>query len=82
LNVLTAAPARSGYQFKEMRMVRYRHYKGGIYELVCEATLESDPTVTMIVYKAANGTIWTRPASVFFELIEQDGVKVPRFAPI
>ena len=26
-------------------MVRYRHYKGGIYELVCEATLESDPTV-------------------------------------
>ena len=45
-------------------MVRYRHYKGGIYELVCEATLESDPTVMMIVYKASNGTIWTRPASV------------------
>ncbi|RKT22283.1 uncharacterized protein DUF1653 [Paraburkholderia sp. RAU2J] len=63
-------------------MVRYRHYKGGIYELVCEATLEPDPKVTMIVYKAANGTIWTRPASVFFELIEQGGVKVPRFAPI
>ncbi|HEX7907869.1 MAG TPA: DUF1653 domain-containing protein [Paraburkholderia sp.] len=63
-------------------MVRYRHYKGGIYELVCEATLESDPTVTMIVYKAANGTIWTRPTSVFFELIEVDGAKVPRFAQI
>ncbi|ADG18214.1 hypothetical protein OKW33_004640 [Paraburkholderia atlantica] len=62
--------------------MRYRHYKGGIYELVCEATLESDPTVTMIVYKAANGTIWTRPATVFFELVEQDGVKVPRFAPL
>ena len=63
-------------------MVRYRHYKGGIYELVCEATLESDPTVTMIVYKASNDTIWTRPASVFFELVEVDGTKVPRFAPI
>lgn len=63
-------------------MVRYRHYKGGIYELVCEATLESDPTVTMIVYKASNGTIWTRPASVFFELIEVGGAKVARFAPI
>lgn len=61
-------------------MVRYRHYKGGLYELVCEATLESDPTITMIVYKAANGSIWTRPASVFFELVEVDGVKVPRFA--
>jgi hypothetical protein len=63
-------------------MVQYRHYKGGIYEHVCEATLESDPTVTMIVYRASNGTIWTRPASVFFELVDKDGVKVPRFAPI
>ncbi|MGF6972393.1 hypothetical protein QFZ94_000820 [Paraburkholderia sp. JPY465] len=36
----------------------------------------------MIVYKAANGTIWTRPATVFFELVEQDGVKVRRFAPL
>jgi hypothetical protein len=62
--------------------VRYRHYKGGIYERICEATLESHPTVTMVVYKASNGTIWTRPASVFFELIEQNGAMVPRFAPI
>jgi hypothetical protein len=62
--------------------VRYRHYKGGIYELICEATLESDPTVTMIVYRAENGTIWTRPASVFFELIEHEGQTIPRFAPI
>lgn len=62
--------------------VRYQHYKGGIYELICEATLESDPSVTMIVYRAANGTIWTRPASVFFELIELEGRQAPRFAPI
>nr|WKF61639.1 hypothetical protein HUO10_006171 [Paraburkholderia busanensis] len=62
--------------------MHYRHYKGGLYERVCEATLESDPSVTMIVYKAANGTIWTRPASVFFELVEVNGVKVPRFAAI
>jgi hypothetical protein len=62
--------------------VRFQHYKGGIYERVCEATLESDPTVTMIVYRATNGTIWTRPASVFFELVERDGTLVPRFKPI
>jgi hypothetical protein len=62
--------------------VRYRHYKGGIYELICEATLESDPSVTMIVYKAANGTIWTRPKAVFFELVEHEGVEVQRFAPM
>ena len=62
--------------------VRYRHYKGGIYELICEATLESDPSVTMIVYRADNGTIWTRPASVFFEMIEHEGQSVQRFSPI
>jgi hypothetical protein len=62
--------------------MHYQHYKGGIYELICEATLESDPGITMIVYRAANGTIWTRPASVFFELVELDGRTVPRFAPI
>lgn len=63
-------------------ITRYRHYKGGLYELICEATLESDPTVTMIVYKASNGTIWTRPASAFFEQIEHEGATMPRFARI
>jgi len=63
-------------------MTKYRHYKGGLYELVCTAQLESDPTVQMIVYKAANGTIWTRPAQVFFELVEHQGNTVPRFAVI
>jgi hypothetical protein len=62
--------------------VRYRHYKGGIYEFICEATLESDPSVTMIVYRADNGTFWTRPSSGFFEMIEHVGQTVPRFAPI
>jgi hypothetical protein len=61
--------------------MQYRHYKGGLYELVCEATLESDLT-PMIVYRAANGTVWVRPKSVFFELVEVDGKQVPRFAPV
>ena len=62
-------------------MQRYRHYKGGLYELVCEATQESDLS-PVIVYRAANGTVWTRPKEVFFEVIEVDGVKVPRFTPL
>jgi len=61
--------------------MRFRHYKGGLYELVCEATLESDLS-TMIVYRSANGSIWTRPKDVFFELVEVDGVKVQRFTPL
>ncbi len=63
--------------------MQYQHFKGGIYEFICEATLESDPTVTMIVYRAMiNGTIWTRPSTVFFEQIEHDGKMVQRFTKI
>ena len=61
--------------------MRYRHYKGGVYELVCVATLESDLT-PMIVYRAADGSIWIRPKDVFFQLIDVDGVMVQRFSPI
>jgi hypothetical protein len=90
--ITVATRARPGFRqfrqsnpinrFQEVFTVRYQHYKGGIYELVCEATLESDPSVTMIVYRAANGTIWTRPASVFFEPVEHEGGTVPRFKPV
>lgn len=62
-------------------MTRYRHYKGGLYELVCEATQESDHT-PMIVYRAHNGSLWTRPKAVFFEQIEVDGKTVQRFTEI
>jgi hypothetical protein len=65
----------------EGAIMKFRHYKGGIYELVCEATLESDLS-TMVVYRAANGSIWCRPKDVFFELIEIDGAKVQRFTLI
>jgi hypothetical protein len=61
--------------------MRYQHYKGGIYELVCEATLESDLS-PMIVYRAANGTIWIRPKQVFFESVAVAGEFVQRFAPL
>lgn len=60
----------------------YRHYKGGIYEIVCEAKLESDPSVIMMVYRSKDGSVWTRPRSVFFEFVEHEGKDVQRFAPI
>jgi len=61
--------------------MQYRHYKGGLYELVCMATLEADLS-DMVVYRAADGSIWTRPKQVFFQLVEVDGELVPRFAPV
>lgn len=61
--------------------VRYRHYKGGIYELVCEATQEADLQAA-IVYCASDGSLWIRPKSVFFEMIEVGGKLVQRFTEI
>ncbi len=61
--------------------MQYRHYKGGLYELVCMATLESDLS-PMVVYRAADGSVWTRPSAVFFELVDVGGVQVPRFAAL
>jgi hypothetical protein len=59
----------------------HRHYKGGLYEVLHEATLESD-LGAMIVYRAADGSIWVRPRAVFFEMIDIDGRTVQRFAPV
>jgi hypothetical protein len=55
--------------------VRYRHYKGGVYALVCEATLEADRS-PVIVYRGEDGTTWVRPRAVFFETVEVDGVRI------
>ena len=62
--------------------MKYRHYKGGIYEIVCEAKLEADPSVTMMVYRSAEGVIWTRPQEAFFETVQHQGQTVPRFSPV
>lgn len=62
--------------------MRYRHYKGGIYEIVCEAKLESAPSVIMMIYRSHDGSTWARPKDVFFEMVQVDGKTVPRFAPI
>ncbi len=62
--------------------MKYRHYKGGIYELVCEAMLEANPDVILMVYKSEEGLIWARPKEVFFETVQHEGQTVPRFSPL
>ena len=59
--------------------MKFRHYKGGLYEWVGDAILESDLT-PMTVYRAADGRLWVRPTAVFVELVDVDGDMVPRFA--
>lgn len=62
--------------------MRYRHYKGDIYEWVCEAKLEFDPTVTLVIYRSQEGLVWARPREVFFEKVLYEGKTVDRFERI
>jgi hypothetical protein len=51
-------------------MTVYRHYKGGLYELVTEAQ-HSETNERMIVYKnLRTGETWVRPAAMFHQELE------------
>lgn len=59
---------------------RYRHFKGNEYEVIGLAR-DSETLTEMVVYRALYGErgLWVRPASMFAETIERNGVAVPRF---
>ena len=67
----------------EARPGRYRHYKGGEYELIAVAR-HSETLEPVVVYRPLyNQTgIWVRPYAMFFEQVELDGRLQPRFAPL
>ena len=62
---------------------RYRHYKGGLYEVIATAR-HSETLEPMTVYRALYGEqgLWVRPAAMFSEPITFEGVRQPRFARI
>lgn len=59
---------------------KYRHYKGKEYRVIAMAT-HSETLEPMVVYQALYGErgIWVRPAHMWNELVEVDGVKTRRF---
>jgi hypothetical protein len=67
----------------EMPPGRYRHYKGGEYEVIGTAR-HSETLQPMTLYRAlydASG-LWVRPAAMFGESVEVDGISQPRFQRI
>jgi hypothetical protein len=59
---------------------RYRHYKGGDYEVVGVAR-HSETLEALVVYRPlynASG-LWVRPHAMFFGQVEVDGAMRPRF---
>ena len=61
----------------------YRHYKGMRYEVI-GTVRHSETLEPMTLYKALYGEfgLWVRPAAMFNEQIEIDGLVQPRFTRI
>lgn len=70
-------------QLPSLQPGRYRHFNGNEYELLYVAR-HSETLEPMVVYRALYGEhgIWVRPAAMWNELVERDGYRGPRFAPV
>lgn len=62
---------------------RFRHYKGGLYEVI-GAARHSETLEPLVVYRPlynASG-LWVRPHVMFFGTLEVDDREVRRFTPV
>ena len=68
---------------EELKTGRYRHFKGNEYELIGTAR-HSETLEEMVVYRAlyGEGGLWVRPAAMWMETVERDGVSHQRFTYI
>lgn len=64
----------------EIRPGRYRHFKGGEYQVLGMAR-HSETGEDMVVYRAlyGEGGMWVRPAAMWNETVERDGATFVRF---
>jgi hypothetical protein len=62
---------------------RYRHFKGGLYEVIGVAR-HSETEEELVVYRPLYGVggLWVRPLAMFCDSVTVEGVDLPRFAPI
>ena len=62
---------------------RYRHYKGGEYEVIGIAR-HSETDERVVVYRPLynDSGLWVRPLAMFTETVLVEGIPTPRFAYI
>lgn len=65
---------------EEIKVGRYRHFKGNEYEVLYIAK-HSETLEEMVVYRAlyGDGGVWVRPAAMWNENVERDGKVYKRF---
>ncbi len=59
----------------------YRHYKGGVYKVICTAK-HTETEEFMVCYEDKKRHCWVRPLTMFTETVLVDGNQVPRFQQI
>jgi len=66
----------------EIKLGRYRHYKGGEYEVIGMAR-HSETLEPLVVYRPLynDSGLWVRPYAMFVEDVESGGHRQPRFTP-
>ena len=67
-------------QNMEIKIGKYRHFKGNEYEVLAIAK-HSETQEEMVVYRAlyGDGGVWVRPACMWNERVERDGKRYKRF---
>ena len=66
---------------EEIRLGKYKHYKGGEYEVIGVAK-HSETLEDLVVYKHPGNELselWVRPLGMFLEKIVVDGREIHRF---
>ena len=68
-----------------MKLGKYRHYKGKLYEVIGIAK-HSETLEELVIYRAlyeskefGKNALWARPKNMFEEIVEVDGKKMKRF---
>ena len=76
------AERRTG-SMEEIKIGKYRHFKGMEYEVLFIAK-HSETLEPMVVYRAlyGEGGLWVRPAEMWLETVARDGKTQPRFTYI
>jgi hypothetical protein len=67
----------------ETKPGRYRHYKGGEYEVIGVAR-HSETLEPMVLYRTLydESGLWVRPHAMFFGDVEHEGRRQPRFSAV
>lgn len=68
---------------QQIKLGRYRHFKGNEYR-VLHVAKHSETLELMVVYQALYGEygIWVRPAAMWGETIQREGAVIKRFTYI